>query len=74
VYQRTGDESQARLAWDRFRGAKDAPDYTPRETEAVTTTLNPIAWWPNGGTNDIAQWGLAAIQILHMVGDFAPEE
>ncbi|MDN3241640.1 hypothetical protein [Glycomyces tritici] len=74
VYQRTGDESQARLAWDRFRGAKDAPDYTPRETEAVETTLNPIAWWPNGGTNDIAQWGLAAIQILHLVGDFAPDE
>ncbi|HEY1093747.1 MAG TPA: hypothetical protein VGE61_03530 [Glycomyces sp.] len=74
VYRRTGDESQARLAWDRFRGAKDAPDYTPRETEAVATTLNPIAWWPNGGTNDIAQWGLAAIQILHLVGDFAPEE
>ncbi|WP_245598640.1 exo-rhamnogalacturonan lyase family protein [Glycomyces arizonensis] len=76
VYARSGDEEQAEHAWYMFRDSGDSPSYAhgPRETETVEETLNTTEWWPDGGTNDISQYGLAAIQILHLARDFAPEE
>lgn len=76
VYARSGDESQAEHAWRVFRNSDESPSYAhgPRETEEVEETLNPIEWWSDGSTNDIAQYGLAAIQILHLARDFSPEE
>ncbi|NUQ89133.1 MAG: hypothetical protein HOQ43_11800, partial [Glycomyces artemisiae] len=50
----------------------DSPDWPA--FERVETTLNPTDWWPRMATNDAAQWGMAAIQNLHLVGDFVPDE
>ncbi|MFC3493844.1 exo-rhamnogalacturonan lyase family protein [Glycomyces rhizosphaerae] len=76
VYLRTGDESQAELAWRRFRNPIKSWEILPdpdRQAEETAHTLNPSTWYPIA-TNEIAQWGQAAVQILGMVGDFAPEE
>ncbi|WP_408612797.1 exo-rhamnogalacturonan lyase family protein [Glycomyces luteolus] len=45
----------------------------PHETEQIDGTLNPTDWWPLLGTNDAAQWGLAAIQNLALIGDHVPD-
>ncbi|THV42528.1 Tat pathway signal sequence domain protein [Glycomyces buryatensis] len=77
VYVRTGDESQAEHAWHLFRNPlknwEVSPDW-PKETEKVESTLNPTDWWGYIATNDAAQYGLAAIQNLAMIGDLIPDE
>ncbi|WP_100444194.1 exo-rhamnogalacturonan lyase family protein [Glycomyces xiaoerkulensis] len=75
VYARTGDRSQAEHAWHRFRNPIKSWEITPgpKESEEVESTLNPSTWHPIA-TNEIAQWGQAAVQILALAGDFAPEE
>jgi hypothetical protein len=76
VFARTGDEAQARHAWSVF---KTQAEYWrgntgwPYETEQVDGTLNRTDWWPLLGTNDAAQWGLAAIQNLALIGDHVPD-
>ncbi len=41
--------------------------------ERVEHTLNPVEWQTNVSTNNSAQYGLAAIQILALIGDRLPE-
>ncbi|SDK87242.1 hypothetical protein SAMN05216298_1763 [Glycomyces sambucus] len=77
VYARTGDEAQARHAWKVFRTQAEywkGDSETWPAFERVETTLNPTDWWPRMATNDAAQWGMAAIQNLHLIGDFVPDE
>ncbi|MCH7232298.1 hypothetical protein L0U85_15750 [Glycomyces sp. L485] len=76
VYLRTGDESQAEHAWHRFRNPIKSWEIFPdpdRQAEEVADTLNPSTWYWIA-TNEIAQWGQAAVQILAMAGDFVPDE
>ncbi|MCD0445377.1 hypothetical protein LO763_17335 [Glycomyces sp. A-F 0318] len=75
IYSRTGDESQATHAWHRFLNPIKSWEIRtewPKESEAVGETLNPTDWY-GVATNEIAQYGQAAIQILHLAGEFAPE-
>ncbi|WP_460543816.1 exo-rhamnogalacturonan lyase family protein [Glycomyces halotolerans] len=77
VYARTGDESQAEHAWHRFRNPIKSWEIAPglpKETEEVTDTLNRTDWCEWIATNEAAQYGQAAVQILGLVGDFAPDE
>jgi hypothetical protein len=76
VYLRTGDESQAKHAWHRFRNPLKSWEIRPnpdRKATNVTETLNPTTWY-SIATNEIAQWGQAAVQILALAGDFVPDE
>jgi hypothetical protein len=76
VYLRTGDESQAEHAWHRFRNPIKSWEIRPdpdRQAEEVSDTLNPSTWYPIA-TNEIAQWGQAAVQILAVAGDFVPDD
>ncbi|WP_199042822.1 exo-rhamnogalacturonan lyase family protein [Glycomyces salinus] len=75
VYLRTGDESQAEHAWHRFLNPIKSWEITPgpKESEEVDSTLNPTTWHPIA-TNEIAQWGQAAVQILGIAGDFVPDQ
>ena len=76
VYLRSGDEAQAKHAWLRFRNPLKSWEIRPdpdRQAEETTYTLNPSTWYPIA-TNEIAQWGQAAVQILGMVPDHAPDE
>jgi hypothetical protein len=76
VYARTGDESQAAHAWNRFLHPLKAWEITtawPKEARQVTETLNPTDWF-DVATNEIAQWGQAAVQNLALIGDLIPDE
>lgn len=70
---RTGDAALARRAWreflaDRRRG--------PATLQRVTgpAVLNPVDEAPWVSTNDAAQWSLAAIQNLALIGASLPSE
>ncbi|GAB3996596.1 hypothetical protein GCM10029992_17160 [Glycomyces albus] len=75
VYLRTGDESQAEHAWHRFLNPIKSWEIEPgpKESVEVDSTLNPTTWHPIS-TNEIAQWGQAAVQILGIAGDFVPDQ
>jgi hypothetical protein len=76
VHARTGDGSQAEHAWHRFLNPTKSWEIRtewPLASEAVSATLNPTDWY-GIATNEIAQYGQAAIQILHLAGDFVPDE
>jgi len=66
------DPALARRAWTEFAGA--ARPYLPFVARKVDgpATLNPITEVPWVTTNDTAQWGLAAIQNLALIGDALP--
>ncbi len=55
------DDSWARSRWT-----------FERNTFSGVDSLNPVEETPWMGTNDAAQWGLAAIQDLELVGDALP--
>jgi hypothetical protein len=67
------DAAMARRAWEEFSAddTKWARDRYTFKTDHITgpAVLNPIdeARWV--GTNDTAQWCLAAIQNLALIGD-----
>ncbi|MDR2675227.1 MAG: Tat pathway signal sequence domain protein [Opitutaceae bacterium] len=75
----TGDEKLAARAWEEF-GRGDFADHGLAGARASLKTsriegpdvLNPVdeAAWVS--TNDAAQWGLAAIQCLALIGDRMP--
>ncbi|WP_460497579.1 exo-rhamnogalacturonan lyase family protein [Glycomyces tarimensis] len=76
VYSRSGDDSQAERAWHRFLNPTKSWEIRtewPKESQPVADTLNPTDWY-GVATNEIAQYGQAAIQILHLAGDHVPEE
>jgi hypothetical protein len=74
---RTGDEALAARAWQEFFtggwGAWNRPAIVSLRIDGPAV-LKPIDEVPWMGTNDAAQWGLAAIQNLALVGDALPNE
>lgn len=66
------DPELARRAWKEFAAAnRPYPPFTPRRV-AGPAVLNPVNEVPWVTTNETAQWGLAAIQNLALVGDALP--
>ncbi|MBD8530014.1 MULTISPECIES: Tat pathway signal sequence domain protein [unclassified Massilia] len=66
------DPALAQRAWKEFTGgARPYPPLTPKRVGG-TAVLNPVNEVPWVTTNDSAQWGLAAIQNLALVGDALP--
>jgi YetA-like protein/TAT (twin-arginine translocation) pathway signal sequence len=61
----------AQRAWGEFYGKKPGPEpkTTRIEGPAVLNPIDEAAWV---STNDTAQWGLAAIQNLALIGDSIP--
>jgi len=70
------DEELARSAWQAFEGVGEwlvhRRDFTLRRIEAPHV-LNPVDEAPSVSTNDAAQYGLAAIQNLALIGDRLPD-
>jgi hypothetical protein len=62
---RTGDAALARRAWKEFYGRTAGSHPVPI---AGTAVMNPGEEIANASTNDTAQWCLAAIQNLALVG------
>ncbi|MFC5462671.1 Tat pathway signal sequence domain protein [Massilia niabensis] len=65
------DPALAQRAWKEFEGKRPYPPFVPARV-AGSATLNPVTEVPYVSTNDTAQWGLAAIQNLALVGDALP--
>jgi hypothetical protein len=66
------DAALAQRAWKEFAGlGKPYPALVPARI-AGSAVLNPVTEAPWVSTNDTAQWGLAAIQNLALVGDALP--
>jgi hypothetical protein len=65
------DPALASRAWREFAGEEK-----PRPFRTVRVTgpdaLNPVDEVPWVSTNETAQWGLAAIQNLALIGDALP--
>ena len=72
---RTHDAALARRAWREFR-AEPGFDRAPLRTERVAgaVALRPVEEAPWISTNAAAQWSLAAIQNLALVGDQIPQD
>ena len=68
----TDDPRLATLAWEAFEGVGEwlvhRRDFTLRRVDGPHV-LNPIDEAPSVSTNDAAQYGLAAIQNLALIGD-----
>ncbi|UCM90291.1 exo-rhamnogalacturonan lyase family protein [Streptomyces marincola] len=72
---RLDDDTQAERAWSGFLDPRADWEYdrdTELRLERVEHTLNPTDWCDNVSTNNSAQYGLAAIQILALIGDRMP--
>ncbi len=66
---RKKDAVLARRAWREFAGSgKPLYPLTPVTVKGAAV-LNPVEEIPGLSTNDMAQWGLAAIQNLALIGD-----
>ncbi len=66
------DPELARRAWREFASVKRPyPAFAPTRV-AGPAVLNPVMEVPFVTTNDTAQWGLAAIQNLALIGDALP--
>ncbi|ONK10519.1 Tat pathway signal sequence domain protein [Streptomyces sp. MP131-18] len=73
---RLDDDTQAERAWTGFFHPSTDWEYgrdTELGTERVESTLNPTDWCDNASTNNTAQYGLAAIQNLALIGDRMPD-
>ncbi len=73
---RRNEPELKRRAWREFLGgAAGLRLMHDREFLRITgpDSLNPIAETPWMSTNASSQWGLAAIQVLAMAGDYAPD-
>jgi hypothetical protein len=74
---RLGEARYAERAWDLFLHPPEEWEPAPLDwdftTQRVTHTLNPTDWFESIGTNDAAQYSLAAIQNLALIGDQLPE-
>jgi hypothetical protein len=69
VAQQEGDKALAKRAWEEFSKQWGGKHKIATEHVAGPQVLNPIdeATWVS--TNDAAQWGLAAIQNLALIGN-----
>lgn len=72
------DTALARRAWQEFYADDSglgADRWTfKRETIRDADSLNPVLETPWLNTNDVSQWGLAAIQNLAMIGQHLPTD
>ena len=72
---RTGDEELARQAWEAFEGVGEwlvhRRDFRLERIEPPLV-LRPVDEAPTVSTNDAAQYGLAAIQNLALIGRHLP--
>jgi hypothetical protein len=68
------DPEMARRAWSEFmrRSITSRSRYEATRVEGPDV-LNPIDEVPMMSTNDTAQWCLNAIELLGLVGEYAPE-
>lgn len=71
VAKMNGDPALAERAWAEFRrepsSGRDEPMKDPRTVEGPAV-LREVEERPYASTNDVAQWGLAAIQNLALLG------
>lgn len=71
-----GDAALAARAWREFsrnwRGQQDVLTPLPVQTVRGPAVLRPVDEARGVSTNDTAQWGLAAIQCLALVGEHQP--
>ncbi|HWA24190.1 MAG TPA: Tat pathway signal sequence domain protein [Lacunisphaera sp.] len=71
-----GDAALARRAWEEFtrvgRGGREKLGPLPVQTIRGADVLRPVDEARGVSSNDTAQWGLAAIQCLALVGDAQP--
>lgn len=68
---KTGAKAWARRAWNDFLNTHT--DFEPKLFDNIET-LEPIYEVEGVSTNNTAQWGLNAIQLLEMIGDQLPEK
>jgi len=68
---RTGKEEWAERAWNEFLNNRTHFDM---ELFDEIQTLEPVYEVEGVSTNNTAQWGLNAIQLLELVGDELPED
>ena len=72
-----GDPALAQRAWAEFatdwRGRRSPTGRFPVTSVAGPAVLRPVDEARDVSTNDAAQWGLAAIQCLALVGDTQPQ-
>ncbi|WP_049573670.1 twin-arginine translocation signal domain-containing protein [Streptomyces sp. SBT349] len=71
----TGDDALAARAWDGFLRPRldwEFGEDWEYATERVEHTLNPTDWYEMISTNAAAQYGLAAIQNLALIGGRLP--
>ena len=62
----------AQRAWKEFASAKRPYQPFAPVRVAGSAALNPVTEVPWVSTNDTAQWGLAAIQNLALIGSELP--
>jgi hypothetical protein len=69
-----GKPELAQRAWSEFTGGDGPYDRRPPTTKRITgpAVLRPVDEAAGVSTNGTAQWGLAAIQCLALVGDAQP--
>jgi hypothetical protein len=66
------DPALARRAWQEFHVNERRRDAFSPMRVAGAQVLNPVTEIASVSTNDTAQWGLAAIQNLALIGDALP--
>ena len=68
------DDRLARRAWAELLGPRFSPNAPQAKTLHVVgpDVLNPVDEMPGLSTNNSAQWSLAAIECLALVGDAVP--
>jgi YetA-like protein len=78
VAKQKGDAALAARAWAEFakdwRGNHQVLGPLPVQPLTGPAVLRPVDEAPGVSTNDTAQWGLAAIQCLALIGDALPPE
>jgi len=71
VAWRRQDRTLAQRAWSEFARDYERPNFSPTKLEGPAV-LNPVAEAAWVSTNDMGQWGAAAIQNLALIGDTLP--
>ena len=71
VAWKTQNATLARRAWSEFARDFERPNFSPTKLEGPAV-LNPVAEAAWVSTNDMGQWGAAAIQNLALIGDTLP--
>ncbi|MGD9929918.1 MAG: hypothetical protein AB7U05_07855 [Mangrovibacterium sp.] len=68
---RSGEKAWAERAWDEF--LRSGTHFNTKLFDSAKT-LEPVYEVEGVSTNNTAQWGLNAIQLLELVGEYFPED